>query len=128
MPRTSQKKYCQYDRHAIGEALGKISSKELSIRTASKAYSIPYSTLRDRLTGRVIDGVKAGGPTVLTQEEESKLSQYLVKVANLGAGKTMKQVMEMAYMIVYHDPLREVKLLKSGWLIGARGKTGIIPL
>ena len=56
MPHTSQKKYCQYDRHAIGEALGKINSKELSIRAASKAYNIPYSTLRDRLTGRVIDG------------------------------------------------------------------------
>ena len=35
-----------------------------------------------------------------------QINQYLVKVPDLGAGKTMKQVMEMAYMIVYHDPLR----------------------
>ena len=112
---------------SVWQACHRWSLGKLSIRAASKTYNIPYSTLRGRLTGRVIDGVKSGGPTVLTQEEESKLNQYLVKVADLGAGKTMKQVMEMAYMIAYHDPLRS-KLLKSGWLIGVQGKTGIIPL
>lgn len=88
MPRIGHNKYCQYDRTLINEAVRKINSKELSIRGASSIYNIPYSTLRDRVTGRVVDGVKTGGPTVLTIEEEMKLSEYLIKVADLGAGKS----------------------------------------
>ena len=106
MPQKGKNKYCQYDRSCIGEALEKINAKELSIKGASREYNVPYSTLRDRLTGRVIDGVKNGSPTVLTDQEETDLSQYLIKCADLGVGKTRKQVMEMAYMCIYHDPTR----------------------
>ena len=40
------------------------------------------------------------------KKRASYISTHLVKVADLGAGKTVKQVMEMAYMIVYLDLLR----------------------
>ena len=114
MPRIGQNKYCQYDRTLLNEAVGKITAKVLSIRAAANTYKIPYSTLRDRVTGRVVDGVKTGGPTVLTKEEETKLSEYLIKVADLGAGKSRKQTMEMAYMIIYHDPTRSK--ISEKWL------------
>ena len=64
MPRIGQNKYCQYDRTLLNEAVGKINAKVLSIRAAANTYKIPYSTLRDRVTGRVVDGVKTGGLTV----------------------------------------------------------------
>ena len=41
-----------------------------------------------------------GPPTVLTTEEESRLSQYCVTMADMGFGLTREGVMDMAYAIV----------------------------
>ena len=94
----------RYDRAKLGEAVEKIKRCELSLRKASQEYGIPYSTLRDKV------GVNAnpGAAPVLTNEEELKLKDYLIRVAELGVGKSRSQVQELGYMIVYRDPARNM--------------------
>ena len=98
----------RYDRAKLGEAVQKVKRCELSLLKASQKYGIPYSTLRDRTSGKVGVNANPGAAPVLTNEEELKLKDYLIKVAELGVGKSRSQVQELAYMIVYRDPARNM--------------------
>ncbi|XP_072039761.1 uncharacterized protein [Amphiura filiformis] len=106
MPRKTQNKYMQYDRTNMSEVVGKIKAGTISIKKASQIYLIPYSTLRDRVSGRIEIEAQPGASSVLTVDEETRLSNYLIKLAELGVGKSRDQVKEMAYMIIHRDPTR----------------------
>ena len=56
----------------------------------------PPSTLKDRLSGRVVDGTKPGRPSYLTDGEEAELESYLIKASQVGYGKTRCQVKAIA--------------------------------
>ena len=49
---------------------------------------VPQSTLKDRLSGRVIHGTKPRPKPYLTVDEEAKLSQHLLQSSAMGLGKT----------------------------------------
>ncbi|XP_072026714.1 LOW QUALITY PROTEIN: uncharacterized protein [Amphiura filiformis] len=106
MPHKSKNVLLQYDRSQIPIALQKIQMKEMTIRGASRQYGIPYSTLRDRTAGRIPANAHPGISTVLTKYEEDNLTEYIIKCADMGVGKSMQQVKEMAAMIVHKDPHR----------------------
>ena len=125
MPRSTrksrpQKPYLQYDRSKIPEAINKIKAGILSINKASQEYNIPFSTLRDRTSDRLPVDAKPGASTVLTADEELQLKTYLIKLSELGVGKSKEQVQELAYMIIRRDPSRSsvsetwVKKLTAG--------------
>ena len=56
---------------------------KLSMWHGALEYGVPLSTLSDRVTGRVHDqfGKKGGQPKYLTDSEELKLKNFIVKVA-----------------------------------------------
>ena len=106
MPRLTKKVYLQYDREKIPEYLSKIRNGTMSIKKVAKESSIPHSTLRDRTSEKVDVDARPGASTVLTAEEELQLHDYLIKLSELGVGKTKDQVQELAYMIIRRDPTR----------------------
>lgn len=59
---------------------------------AAKEHGVPKSTLKDRLSGRVVHGTKPGPRPYLNKEEENELADYLVQSAQMGYGKTRRQV------------------------------------
>ena len=59
---------------------------------AADLHGVPRSTLKDRLSGRVQHGTKPGPAPYLSKAEESELSAHLVHVANMGYGKTQRDV------------------------------------
>ena len=59
------------------EAMKAVSDKKITIRGAAKKYGVPYSTLKDRIHGRVRHGTKPGVKTALSPEEEEDLVQYI---------------------------------------------------
>lgn len=83
-PSRKERKLCGYDRTKIKEALEAINNG-MPIRTASKLFVVPRTTLQDRLAGRVdIDVFKTGRPSVLNPSEEETLVQWLIQLAKCG--------------------------------------------
>ena len=69
------------------------------LREAARLHNVPIETLRRRVTGSVkLDG-KPGPTTVLTDEEEDRVAQYLLKMSEMGFGLTKEAVMGIAFSI-----------------------------
>ena len=56
--------------------------------SVSRASWVPRSTLHDRVSGRVIHGVKPGPKPYLDNAEEKELGSCLKHCAKVGYGKT----------------------------------------
>ena len=71
-----------------------------SIRRAAEIFSIPKSTLHDRLTGKVLFGARSGPDPYLTCEEEEELASFLIRAAKIGYPHTKKQVLALVQQMV----------------------------
>ena len=93
------------------------------LREASRLFNVPVETLRRRVTGKVDIDCRPGPRTVLTKEEEDKIAQYLIKMADMGYGLTPDSVMHMVYDIVENfkrpHPFKNEKAGRS-WYEGFR--------
>ena len=76
-------------------ALDAVLNKHLPANKAAKLYGVPPSTLKDRLSGRVVHDVNLGPKQYLTKQEEKELTDHLVLSAKVGYGKTRRDVMNM---------------------------------
>ena len=66
-----------------------------SINSAARDHGVPITTLKNRLSGRVVHGTKPGPvPYLNTTEEE--LVEYLSEANKMGYGKTWRQVKVIA--------------------------------
>ena len=70
------------------------------LREAARAYNVPVETLRRRIVGITSADARPGRDTVLTSEEESKLSQYIIDMCDMGFGISRQDVMRVAFSIV----------------------------
>ena len=53
------------------------------IRESARLHNVPLETLRRRAKGMVMMDCRPGPKTVLTEEEESKLAQYLLEMSDM---------------------------------------------
>ena len=63
------------------------------INQAAREHGVPKTTLRDRLSGRVVHGSNPGPNPQLTSSEELELSSFIKESAKVGYGKTRKDIM-----------------------------------
>lgn len=108
----------QWSDSSMESALEAVKNGELSINRAAKTYDVPCSTLKDRISGRVIHGSKPGPSRYLDDEEEQTLSDHLVQVAKVGYGKTRKQVLSIVENVAREkDVLRHShsNRVSDGW-------------
>ena len=91
-------------------------SSTVSINEAARCYKIPPTTLKDRLSGRVIHGAKMGAKPYLTHEEEKELVEFLINCAKMGYGKTRKEVLNMVHTIVEKKGMM-VERITQGWWV-----------
>lgn len=61
-----------------------VTSNKRTLYGACKAYGIPQSTVRYRLSEKWTTKVRKGPCTVLTEDEEKKLVQYLIDMGKKG--------------------------------------------
>lgn len=73
-------------------ALKSVQKDCLSGNMAADLHGVPRSTLKDRLSGRVQHGTKSGPKPYLSTEEESELASHLLQAADIGFGKTRRDV------------------------------------
>ena len=81
------------------EACKSVKSESMTLREAARAYNVPVETLRRRVAGIVSLDYRSGPPTVLTSEEEARLAEYCVAMADMGFGLTREGIMAMAFAI-----------------------------
>ena len=79
-------KYCK-ENHTVG------------LRETARRYNVPIETLRRKIAGITRMSAKPGRETVLTDEEEGRLVQYVIEMCDMGFGLTRQDVMRTAYTI-----------------------------
>ena len=109
-------KRMQYTRAQMEAAVMAVESgSAFSINRAARDHGIPPSTLKDRLSGRVVDGTKPGRPSYLTDGEEAELESYLIKASQVGYGKTRRQVKAIAENIAVDKGILRKSHISDGW-------------
>ena len=87
----------------------------MSINKAAVLHGVPPTTLKDRLSGKVVHGTAPGPKQYLSTEEEAQLASHLVEVAQVGYGKTRKQVMHIAEQVARDKSILRGDRISSGW-------------
>lgn len=65
--------------------------------SAARQFGVPVRTLRKRTMRMVsMDPVKSGKAPILSMEEESKLTDHIKEMPQLGYGYTRKEVVDLA--------------------------------
>ena len=85
---------------SMEKAMAAVEKGELTLRKASIQYSVPKSTLHDRLTGKVSFNARAGPTPYLTHSEEDELASFLVYTAKIGYPFTRKRVLYLVQQMV----------------------------
>ena len=95
MPAVKKNKglYCTYDRTRIIDALDAVRTGRLSQRQAAITYSIPKTTLGDRLRGSVPDDAIVGKAPALPLAVEEEVVKQTLEAADKGFGISRKQLM-----------------------------------
>ena len=76
-------------------AIDEVLSNRLKPTAAATKHGVPRSTLKDRLSGRVVHGTKPGPKPYLTATEEQELTDHLIMAADMGYGKTRQEVLSI---------------------------------
>ena len=79
----------QWTEEQMSAALNSVKTEGLSGNRAADLYGVPRSTLKDRLSGRVVHGTKPRPRPYLSTGEETELSSHLLK---LRAGDSIASV------------------------------------
>ena len=82
---------------AMKRAIDAVKSGRMGTNRAALEYAVPRTTLKDRLTGRVIHGVKMGAKPYLSNQEEQELVEFLLNCAKMGYGKTRRDVLNIVH-------------------------------
>ena len=111
-----RKKRFQCKRENLEEALAEYEGGGRPIRELARAYFVPETTLRDGIKSHVeVDAVVDQKP-ILTDEEEVKLEDYLLKCCEKRVGKTKQQVKQMAFALVKRAPQGRNQTIVQKWL------------
>ena len=78
-------------------------------------YGVPKSTLKDRLSGRVLHGRNPGPRPYLDSSEENELADFLVSSAECGYGKTRHEVMSIVERVAVDKKILRGSKISPGW-------------
>ena len=86
-----------------------------SINAAAKIHGVPPTTLKNRLSGKVVDGTNPGPVPYLDNEEEQELGEYLIQANKVGYGKTRHQVKVIAERVAIDKGVLRGARISDGW-------------
>ena len=94
-------------------AYSAVKSNEMSPTEAAEYYGIPYSTLSDRVAGRVKFNSHSGPARYLNDSEEAELVTFLCNVATMGFARSKKEVIAVVEAILASKG--NPKHVSNGW-------------
>ena len=86
-----------------------------SINAAARDHGVPPTTLKNRLSGRVLDGTNPGPVPYLSNEEEQELEEYLTEANKVGYGRTRRQVKVIAERVATEKGVLRGARISDGW-------------
>lgn len=89
------------------------------VRCEAELYHVPRSTLFDRVSGRVVFGVKSGLSKYLSDEEEKELVNFLSGCAAVGYARSKRDIIALVQQVVANKGLHRA-IVTDGWLSYAR--------
>ena len=106
----------KYDRANLLRAF-EATKKGMSVYRASKEYSVPESTLRDRTRGLVPVDVSVGFKPILNLHEEEKPVEHISYMAGIGYGYNVSKIKYMArdYAIHLGKSVKSTESLSDCW-------------
>ena len=115
----SKRRLKPYDRENLKKAY-KATLSGMSVYKASRLFSVPESTLRDRTRHNVGLDCKPGGERVLNTIEEKKLGDYIVGMFKIGYSYTLNAVQEFAhdFAVAIGKPVRSKERFSNQWAYG----------
>ena len=105
--------YKVWSNESMEKAIESVKQQEFSVRQAAEVYSIPKSTLHDRISGKVVHGACSGPEPYLNATEENELVQFLIKCASMGFARNKKQVLDIVHRVLESKGMN-VKV-SNGW-------------
>ena len=112
--RRPEPRHKQWTDEQMNEAL-KAVSEGLGINQAARDHNVPRTTLRDRVSGRVKHGTKPCPSSYLNATEESELANFVKQCAQVGYGKTRKEVMHIAQSVANEKGILRRSQISHGW-------------
>ena len=99
----------------------------MSIRRAAESYSVPRTTLQDRISGRTQFGKKSGPPKYLDDTEEDELVLYLHGCASVGYAKSKQEILAIVRKAVEAKGVDSGKVT-DGWWTSFKKRHGSLTL
>ena len=98
VPFTSQwlPTYGGYSSVNMEKANEAVAAGKMCVQKVAEQYSVPKSTLHDRVSGKVALKARSGRKWLLTYVEEASLVEFLVGCASIGYAKSRKDVLTIA--------------------------------
>ena len=106
--------YKVWSNESMEKAIESVKQQEFSVRQAAEVYSIPKSTLHDRISGKVVHGACSGPEPYLNATEENELVQFLIKCASMGFARNKKQVLDIVHRVLESKGMN-VKVSNGWW-------------
>lgn len=92
-----KRKYNQYPKEALEEAISDVKNDRLDLWEAAKHYKIPYKTLKNKVEGKHTG--KVGAKCILSLEEENQIVNWIQQRARMGFPLAKDEVLEAARKI-----------------------------
>jgi hypothetical protein len=114
LAKKSPKKRKKWSNTSMVEAMEAVRKGSTSINRAAVTFGVPRTTLKD-LSGRVLHGTKPGPQCYLDKKEEALLADHLVEAAQIGYGKTRKEVKSIVVQVAKEKAVNRSNRVSDGW-------------
>ena len=96
-------------------AMEAVRTGSMGVNRAVLEHSVPRTTLKDRLSGRIIHGSNIGPKPYLTQDEEKELAKFLINCFKMGYGKTRGEVLKIVEAVMKKKGRKHEGPISQGW-------------
>nr|XP_054771780.1 uncharacterized protein LOC129279702 [Lytechinus pictus] len=98
-----RKTFREWNKEDLHSALRRVEWGELSLRAASRQYSIPLATLADKFHGRTPVDSRQGPSTYLTPGEEKAIVDWAIQMTKVGLGQTKENIKDVVKNMIDKD-------------------------
>ena len=106
------RKRATWSKESLAAAVTGVMDKTIGLRSASRKYGIPKSTIKNHVDGKyklaMGSNIHIGRPQMLPPKVEEELVRHILECESYFMGLTRKDVMEMAYSVARRNGLTTV--------------------